>query len=273
MLHSSNQKNDPDISVLILSQNSEGTIERALASVACFEEVVVVDGGSTDRTETIVKRYPHARFIKNDFRGFSEQRNFSIKASKGKWCLVVDSDECVTFELANKLKAIVKSNTKKDLYRIVRTEYLLQKEIAYGFGSSNYQERFFRRECAEYRGKVHEVLYIKGKRPKEVSEFVENLDFEYRIHHNPDVSMIDCIQKVGRYSILKGKERIHQKKKSNPFLVLLNFNWTFFRMFFKSYKQGSRGFMLSIMEATHRCLVHLLMYEDCVLQKERKKNP
>jgi glycosyltransferase involved in cell wall biosynthesis len=269
---SSLEKKSVGISVLILAQNSEKTIGRTLKSVSSFNEVLVVDGGSTDNTENIVNSYPNTRFMKNPFQGFSKQRNFSIKEARGEWCLVVDSDECVTPELAAELKLLVKGGTEKCLYRIVRTEYITQEEITHGFGSSNYQERFFKRDCIDYRGEVHETPHIMGKSSGEVPELVGGLSFDYRILHNPDVSMVDFIKKACSYSLLKGKERVRQKRRSHPLLVFLNFNWTFLRIFLKSYKQGSRGFMAAIMEAVHRCLVHLLIYEDNILQKEGKQN-
>jgi glycosyltransferase involved in cell wall biosynthesis len=74
-----------------------------------FDEIIVVDSGSQDMTEQITHSYM-GQFIVNRFIGFSEQRNFAISKATHEWCLVVDSDECVTEELKNELYKITEIN-------------------------------------------------------------------------------------------------------------------------------------------------------------------
>ena len=69
IIKSSLEEKKGTISVLILTQNSEKTIERALKSVSSFDEVLVVDGGSSDNTECLVK-VSLIRFVKILFRVF-----------------------------------------------------------------------------------------------------------------------------------------------------------------------------------------------------------
>ena len=65
------------LSVVIITHNEEHNIRRCLESVrAVADEVVVVDSGSTDGTETICQNH-HVRFVRHDWEGFSMQKNFA----------------------------------------------------------------------------------------------------------------------------------------------------------------------------------------------------
>lgn len=61
-------------------------------------EHVIVDDGSSDKTCSIVEEYavchPHIVFVKFDKnRGTNAARNEAIKRAKGKWCIILDSDD------------------------------------------------------------------------------------------------------------------------------------------------------------------------------------
>lgn len=69
----------------MLAQNSAETLDRALASVRAFDEVVVVDGGSIDATASIAAAYPNVVWRVHPFRGFAEQRNFALRQASHPW--------------------------------------------------------------------------------------------------------------------------------------------------------------------------------------------
>jgi hypothetical protein len=97
----------PPVSVLILTLNEERNLPGCLASVAGFDDVVVLDSGSTDRTADIA-RAAGARVFVNPFRDFASQRNHAHEAISFKhpWVLHLDADEIVTPELAAELAAL-----------------------------------------------------------------------------------------------------------------------------------------------------------------------
>jgi glycosyltransferase involved in cell wall biosynthesis len=90
----------PAISVVIPVFCREGTIERALVSVAAqtFQdyEILVVDDASTDRTVEVVQGLglKELRIIRHDTnRGPAAARNTGIKAARGRWIALLDSDD------------------------------------------------------------------------------------------------------------------------------------------------------------------------------------
>jgi glycosyl transferase family 2 len=94
------------ISACLIVQNERERLPAALASVAFCDEVLVVDGGSTDDTAERA-RAAGARVIEHPWRGFAIQRNVAIDAAHGDWILEVDADERVSPALRTSIEALL----------------------------------------------------------------------------------------------------------------------------------------------------------------------
>lgn len=260
----------PKISVLILTHNSDKTLVRTLESVKNFDEIIIVDSGSTDLTEQIAHSYI-AQFIVHRFTGFSDQRNFAVSKASHPWCLFVDSDEEVTPELAKTIYEVAKLEQALPLYRIFRTEYVLNKETLTGHGQSGYQERFFKKNRVKFQGDIHEYPVIDGQKPDTESNLVGHLPREARLNHDPNNSITTSIRKLGSYSILKAQEKIKGGRSTTALGIFFIFNLTFIQMFFKNLREGKRGFMAGTVEAIHRTIVKLLIYEHQLIKEEEQQ--
>ncbi|MEM2820344.1 MAG: glycosyltransferase, partial [Candidatus Bathyarchaeia archaeon] len=90
---------EPMVSVIIPALNSEVTIKALLESLIALDyrrdrlEIIVVDGGSTDRTREIAQRYP-VRVVVETRRGINVARNVGVRNSCGEILAFTDSD-CV----------------------------------------------------------------------------------------------------------------------------------------------------------------------------------
>jgi len=91
---------NPTVSVIIPTYNRAELLERAIKSVLnqTYEELelLVVDDGSSDNTESLVARFCDQRikYIKHaDNIGAPATRNTGIKRSKGKYIAFLDSDD------------------------------------------------------------------------------------------------------------------------------------------------------------------------------------
>lgn len=78
------------LSAVVLALNAEDTLAECLERLSDAEEVIVVDGGSADRT-TEIARACGARLIEAP-RGRGVQLRAGIAAAAGEWLLVVHSD-------------------------------------------------------------------------------------------------------------------------------------------------------------------------------------
>lgn len=87
-----------DVSVIIPTFNEEACIEKTLEAISDQStnfgyEVLVCDGGSTDRTRQIASRY--AKVVVSPSRGQAAQSNYGANISKGKILVFIDADTII----------------------------------------------------------------------------------------------------------------------------------------------------------------------------------
>jgi glycosyltransferase involved in cell wall biosynthesis len=94
----------PKVSFLIPTLNAEKVLETCLNSIAAQDyqkeniEIVIADGGSTDATLTVAKKYG-AIIVKNPLKTAESGKMVALKTATGEFCALVDSDN----ELPNKM--------------------------------------------------------------------------------------------------------------------------------------------------------------------------
>ena len=93
---------EPAISVVIPTYNQADYLATALNSVLAQTyrgyEIVIVDDGSTDETAHIVRNFVMARprqisYVRQPNCGLAAARNAGIRAAKGHWVALLDSDD------------------------------------------------------------------------------------------------------------------------------------------------------------------------------------
>jgi len=92
------------LSAIIIAQDEEDCIAQAIQSCQPFaDEVVVIDGGSQDRTVEVSKQLG-AVVYHNPWPGYAKQRNYGADQAKHDWIFFLDADEFVDAKLAEALK-------------------------------------------------------------------------------------------------------------------------------------------------------------------------
>ena len=103
------------LSIVILTKNSEKSLDRALESTISFPDVIVLDSESTDSTKSIASKYPNVRFYVRPFCGFGPMRQVADSLSTYDWIFALDSDEVLSPSLIQTLHSI--STDSKNVYR------------------------------------------------------------------------------------------------------------------------------------------------------------
>jgi glycosyltransferase involved in cell wall biosynthesis len=89
-------------SILTVTLNGEKYLEKTLASVASqtftdFEHLLW-DGGSTDRTLEIARKFPHVRIIEGKDEGISDAMNLVADHAKGQFLMHLHADDLLAHE-------------------------------------------------------------------------------------------------------------------------------------------------------------------------------
>jgi len=254
------------ISAVIITKNEELHIARCLRSLIWCDEILLVDGGSTDLTLSIARNpqmpwAPKLKVIERVWDGFKNQRNFAIQSAHYDWVFVVDSDEACSPELAKKITSLFTSGEPADkYYKIRRQEFFLGKEINYGIWNPSYQDRLFHRAGIAYINEVHEYPPYPDT-PLRVAE---------PLLHSPLFDIPKFLDKMNRYTTIEARDRVLAGKRTNAFRMLAAFPAMFWKNYFyySAYRDGFEGFTISILEGISRAVRHVKMWQ---FQRELKK--
>jgi len=251
------------ISAVVLSKNSEKKIEKCLSSLKGWaDEILLVDGGSTDKTAEIAKRYG-AKVYHHQFSGsFAEERNFGTDKASSDWVLQLDSDEIVTDALKKKCDETLPA-TKCAAFKFRRKNVFLGHEFTYG-GWYHWSQHLFKRGCARYEGRVHEKMIVNGD--------VGLIDAD--MLHIPFDSISEFIERQNRYTDLQAADIIDQEKDLTKKKIKYNLKIKpaklFRKIYFnkKGYKEGIHGLIFAILSS----YVHFLKWAKVWELVKDKKN-
>lgn len=169
------------VSTVLLTKNSEASLPRYLASMTEVEDIVALDGGSTDGTLKLLGGHPNVRvFPQNpDFLesgrivDFASMRNFGYGLCKYPWILCVDSDEAASPKLLAEVREIVEHG-EPAVYYARRLFTVGGKPVVTLSVSASDQIRLFHRAVAPGCVRpVHErVIVLPGAKKGLLSETI-----------------------------------------------------------------------------------------------------
>lgn len=171
------------LSLCIATYNEEKFIHYPLDScIDWVDEVIVVDGGSTDKTVEILKSYGKKVKVcaEDNPPMFHINKQKAIERAKGDWILQLDADEQVDQNLKDEILSVVsgqksdvrneltaenrKLNTAPVAYLIPRKNYFLGRFLTKGGVYPDKTIRLYRNGAATFPCKtVHENVEINGE--------------------------------------------------------------------------------------------------------------
>lgn len=242
------------LSVAIITLNEEKILEKTLKSVNEFaDEIVIVDSGSTDKTEEIAKKY-NAKFYYQKWLGYGPQRNRAIDLSNGEWVLNIDADEEISEDLAKIIKDIKNGKNDYDVYKINFMSVCFNKKIKYGGWSNTYRIRLFKKTAGRFNANdVHEEFITNAK--------VGKID-KYILHHSY-LDLEDYFTKFNKYTTLGAIEYYKKNKKASILSIVLNPIYKFLRMYIfrLGFLDGLEGFLLAITSSLYTMVKYYKLRE------------
>lgn len=244
-------------SVVIVTKNEERNIGNALESVKDFEDIVVVDSFSEDRTVQICKEYTD-RIFQHKWQGYAKQKQIAIDYAKKDWVFLLDADERMSPELKKEISNLFTDKTKivYQGYYIPRKNYFLGKWIKHSGWWPDYTIRLFRKDSSQVQQReVHEKIIVKGQ-----IGYLKN-----PLEHYTYETISEFISKMQNYSTLSAKEIIKEKIPLTMLFLKMTINpiFTFIKMFLlkQGFRDGFYGFILSVLYSFYTFLKYLKTWE------------
>ena len=243
-----------DISATIIVRNEEKNIEDCLASLDFAKEIVVVDSGSTDNTESLCRANPKVSFFQKEWPGFGAQKNFAAEQAKCDWIFNIDADERVSPKL--KASILEADFISFNSFRVARENYFGGRWIKYCGWYPDYNLRLYNKNKCRFRERlVHESLECCGP----VGTLSGNL-----IHFTYS-GISDYLLRMERYSTLAAEQMVIEGKMPSIFDVILRPIFTFVKMFVikRGMLEGYHGILLSALYSIYTFIKYAKAKDIC----------
>ncbi len=185
------------LSVVLATFNEGENIDACLGSVYGWcNEIVIVDGGSTDDTVEKSHKYEAKILVTDNPPIFHINKQKAIELAKSDWVLQLDADERVTQKLKQEIDQAISSGLV-DGYWIPRKNFFLGRFLMKGGVYPDYTLRLYRRGKARLPAKdVHEQAIVDGKTGYLINPLI----------HKSDTNLNRYLIKFNRYTDLIASE-------------------------------------------------------------------
>ena len=242
------------LSVVLATHNEEANLGRCLDSVKDLaEEIIIVDGQSSDATVAIAKKHRAKVVIRENPANFHINKNIAIAAAVGDWVLQLDADEVVSPELAREIKQVISKKSTVNGYWMNRKNWFLTRFLTKGGQYPDPTLRLYRKGKGRLPEKdVHEQAQVEGQ--------VGHL--RHALLHYRDTSFKKYMTGFSLYSSFIAAQ-MQQRHESFNILNTLNHLIalplvTFLKIYFRhrGYVDGVPGFIFALFSG----LIHPAAY-------------
>jgi len=229
------------LSVCIIAQNEQDNLPRVLQSAqAVADEIVLVDGGSTDRTQEIA-RNAGARVFFRPFTNHADQKNYAASLASSDWIFVLDADEELSGELKTSVQQWKSQPPEFAVYEMPRLTWYLGAWIHHSRWYPDWQRRIYRRDAASFSGVIHSALRYDGPIGRLRGDLLH-----YTIRTLPEHEA-----KLEKYTTAIAKEMFDQGQRHWRAAMWLAAPWSWIHHFVlgAGFLDGRRGALIAKMAA------------------------
>lgn len=206
-------KNNVDVSIIVPIYNAEKYIKKCIDSLLNQTkqelEFILINDGSTDNTDKIIREYKDKRikYFKNENQGIGKTRNFGIDKATGRYIMFVDSDDYLDKNATKLLFDKAFSNNLDlvicDFYKVINGKKIEEKLIDFKPTSLKNMPHLINEINFSPWNKIYKTEFIK----KNNLRFVENLKYEdtpFVCKAMKEANRIGKVNKFLNYYIIHG---------------------------------------------------------------------
>ena len=228
------------ISAYIVTQDEEKRLPRTLKALCQIaDEIIIVDSGSTDKTEEIAKQFG-AKFIHHKWKNISSQKKFASEQCQNDWLLSLDADEVLSPELIREIKDL-KQNITADAYRICIKDMYPGDKKPQRFARSYNLIRLYNKKAGEMPDDLtHDRVVMQDKTTVKQLKGI--------IHHYSYLNIGRVVSKCNDYTEELVNTANATGKKYSTFRLFVEMPYQFIRYYFfkRFFLQGVFGFILAM---------------------------
>jgi glycosyltransferase involved in cell wall biosynthesis len=200
------EENKIALSVALAVYNEESNLAACLDTIKDIaQEIVIVDGSSTDKTVEIGKSYGAKVMVEENRTNFHINKAHAINACQGEWILQLDADERVSSMLKGEIQTIINSDpaNKPDAYYLKRHNYFLGSWMNKGGMYPDPVIRLFKKGKAHLpEESIHELMTVDG-----VTGWLD-----HDLLHYADPKFARYLVRSNRYTTLQAETWLKENK-------------------------------------------------------------
>ncbi|MGN6084460.1 glycosyltransferase family 2 protein [Trinickia sp.] len=251
------------LGVAIIALNAQARLAQCLEALRFADEIVVVDGGSTDDTVSIARGLGARVVVASDWPGFGPQKNRAVAELGTDWIVSIDTDEVVTPELASSIRQAIDSPTAQ-VYALDRLSSFCGHWVRHSGWYPDWVPRLFKRGAARFSDDlVHERLVFDAP----VQRLAGRL-----LHYSYD-DFETVLRKVDAYSSAGARQRHAAGKRGGFGRAVARGLWAFVRTYLLrgGILDGRSGFMIAVFNA--ETVYYRFLKLSLAAQGERGESP
>ena len=213
------------LSVVIITLNAAAQLRECLAGAGFADEMLILDGGSSDDTCAIAAAMGARVERSADWPGFGPQKQRAVALARNDWVLCLDADERVGTELRASIEAALAaagSGPRHAVWRMARANRFMGRVLRHGEGYPDWSVRLFDRRQARWSDDpVHEKVLTQAT----IGTLAGDL-----LHESAE-SLETYLDKQNRYTTLQAAQLHAQGRRASLVRIALSPLLRFFKFY------------------------------------------
>ncbi|KJG09618.1 glycosyltransferase family 2 protein [Photobacterium kishitanii] len=246
----------PTLSAVLIVKNEAKHLAACLDTVKDWvDEIIILDSGSTDETETIARRYTDKFYVNTQWPGFGQQRQLAQQYVNSDYVLWLDADERVTPQLKQSIQNVLQTNQRNVVYSVNRLSTAFGKFIRHSGWHPDWIVRLYRPQDTHYNDvQVHESVIVPPN--YNIVKIDGNLE-----HYTFD-DFFEFQKKQSQYAELWAQEKHSKGKKTSISSAIGHALFSFIRSYFIKcgFLDGKHGFIIACINMQYVLNKYLGLY-------------
>lgn len=236
-------QNRASIAAVIITKNEQDSLRDCLESLRWVDEIIIVDSGSTDSTETIAREYTEHFYVNAEWPGFGKQKQLAQSYATSDWILAVDADERIDDTLRENILTMLENPPENTVYNLNELTWVFGRFLKHS-GWYYRHVRLYPNKLTKYNDNlVHESVIIpSGCQVAELDGDILHYSYQNLNHY---------LVKSAGYAKAWADQRQARGKKASLSQGIIHALGCFLKMYLlkRGFLDGKQGFLIAVLSA------------------------